>query len=123
VILIDTSSWIHMLRPNGDAKVRVRVERALATGEACWFAMVRLELWNGAGGERERKVLRDFERLLPDLVLSADVWNAAADLARRARTKAVTVPASDLLIAACARHYGAALDSADSDFDLLAAID
>jgi predicted nucleic acid-binding protein len=112
-----------MLRPNGDAKVRARVERALETGEACWCAMVRLELWNGAGGEREKKVLRDFERLLPDLVLSADVWNAAADLARRARGKAVTVPASDLLIAACARHYGAALDSADSDFDLLATID
>jgi hypothetical protein len=28
-----------------------------------------LELWNGAGGDRDKKVLRDFERLLPELVI------------------------------------------------------
>ena len=82
--------------------------------------MVRLELWNGAGGDREKKVLRDFERLLPELPISDDVWSEAAELARRARANAITVPASDLLIAACARHHGASLETADSDFDLLA---
>jgi len=82
--------------------------------------MVRLELWNGAGGEREKRVLRDFERQLPDLPVSDDVWNEAAELARQARASAVTVPAADLLIAACARHHGATLEAADSDFDLLA---
>lgn len=120
MILIDTSAWIHLLRPNGDVGIRARVERALQTGDACWCAMVRLELWNGAGGEREKKVLRDFERLLPELPTSAEVWNEAADLARRARANAVIVPASDLLIAACARYHGASLEAADSDFDLLA---
>jgi hypothetical protein len=111
-----------MLRPSGDASVRARVERALQTGEACWCAMVRLELWNGAGGERERKVLRDFERLLPELSITDEVWSAAAELARRARANAVTVPASDLLIAACARHHRASLETADADFDLLGAL-
>ena len=122
MILVDTSAWIHLLRSNGDARVRARVERALATGEACWCAMVRLELWNGAGGERERKVLRDFERSVPDLPITAEVWNAAAELARNARAQAVTVPASDVLIAATARYHGAALETADSDFDLLPAV-
>jgi predicted nucleic acid-binding protein len=122
VILVDTSAWIHWVRPDGDAAVRRRVELALTTGEACWCAMVRLELWNGAGGEREKKVLRDFERYLPDLPISADVWNEAAELARQARARAITVPATDLLIAACARHHGAALETADSDFDLLAEV-
>jgi predicted nucleic acid-binding protein len=84
--------------------------------------MVRLELWNGAGGERERKVLRDFERLLPELPIADEVWSAAADLARSARANAVTVPASDLLIAACARYHAASLETADSDFDLLSAL-
>ena len=122
MILVDTSAWIHMLRPNGDAEIRARVERALATGEACWCPMVRLELWNGAGGEREKKVLRDFERLLPELAITADVWDEAAELARTARAHAVTVPASDLLIAACARHHGAGLETADADFDSLATL-
>jgi predicted nucleic acid-binding protein len=122
VILVDTSAWIHMLRPNGDPAIRARVERALKTGEACWCAMVRLELWNGAGGERERKVLRDFERLLPELPISEEVWSAAAELARRARANAVTVPASDVLIAACAGHYGASLETADADFERLGSL-
>jgi hypothetical protein len=45
--------------------------------------MVRLELWNGAGGDREKKVLRDFERVLPELAIDAAVWRGAYDLARR----------------------------------------
>ena len=122
MILVDTSAWIHLLRPNGSPDVRGRVERALATGEACWCAMVRLELWNGAAGERDRKALKDFERVLPDLAISGEVWSEAAELARQARAKAVTVPASDVLIAACARHHGASLEAADSDFELLASL-
>jgi predicted nucleic acid-binding protein len=29
VILVDTSSWIHMLRRDGDPAIRARVEKAL----------------------------------------------------------------------------------------------
>lgn len=122
MILVDTSSWIHLLRQNGNPTVRGRVEAALRAGEACWCAMVRLELWNGAGGEQERKVLRDFERVLPDLAISPEVWDQAARLAQAARGAGISVPATDVLIAACARHHGAALETADSDFAMLATL-
>jgi hypothetical protein len=82
-----------MLRPNGDAAVRDRVTRALEAGEACWCPIIRLELWNGAGGDRDKKVLKDFERLLPELAIDDAVWGAAFDLARRARSAGVLVPA------------------------------
>ncbi len=78
--------------------------------------MVRLELWNGARGEREKKVLREFERLLPELATTADVWDDAFELARRCRVVGVTVPTTALLIYACARHYGAHLEHTDDDF-------
>ena len=52
--------------------------------------------------------------------MDEDVWSAAYDLARRARSRGVTVPAADVAIAACARRHGAGLESADRDFDLLA---
>jgi predicted nucleic acid-binding protein len=119
VILVDSSSWIHFLRPDGDAVVRARVSQALREGEACWCDMVRLELWNGAGGERERSVLRDFERVLTSLPIDDAVWGAARTLAREARRRGITVPATDLLIAACARRHGANLESADADFKRL----
>lgn len=116
VVLVDTSSWIHLLRPGGDANVRSRVEQLLADGEACWCPVVRLELWNGAGGERDRKVLREFEAALTELPIGADVWTASFDLARRARARGITAPATDLLIAACARVHDAGIEAADAEF-------
>ena len=119
VILIDTSSWIHLLRPDGDRAVRSRVETALRTGDACWCPIVQLELWNGARGGPEQRALRSFAAVLPDLPIDAMVWSAAYDLARRARSRGVTVPAADIIIAACAHRHGAALESADKDFERL----
>ena len=95
------------------------MERALQVGEACWCPIVRLELWNGAGGEREKKALRDFERLLPELGIDDEVWTGAYELARKARSVGVSIPATDLLIAACAQRHDADLEHSDSDFTQL----
>ena len=122
LVLIDTSSWIHMLRPSGDPNVRSRVQNALASGQACWCPLVQLELWNGAQGRHEQKVLRDFAQVLPELPIDGEVWQQAFDLARRARSQGVTVPTTDLIIAACARRHDVALETADSDFALLASV-
>ncbi len=122
MVLVDTSSWIHFLRVNGDAAVRARVVSALEAGDARWCPLVRLELWNGAGGERERKVLREFERVVPELAITGDVWSTAYELGRRCRAAGVTVPATDLLIASCARVHGASLEHADADFNLIASL-
>jgi predicted nucleic acid-binding protein len=108
-----------MLRPAGNPVVRDRVTRALDAGEACWCPIIRLELWNGAAGDRDKKVLKDFERLLPELAIDNAVWNVAFDLARRARAAGVSVPATDILIAASARYHRVELEHADSDFTQL----
>lgn len=84
--------------------------------------MIRLELWNGAAGARETSALRDFERILSELPTDDEVWSQAVDLARRARAAGVTVPATDLLIAACARRHGAGLEASDRHFLEIAAL-
>lgn len=122
MILVDTSSWIHLLRPDGDPVVSSRVQDALLTGRACWCPIVRLELWNGARGDHERRALLAFAAALPELPVNDDVWRAAYELASRARRRGVTAPATDILIASCAEQHGAALETADSDFDLLASL-
>ena len=116
MVLVDTSSWIHFLRADGDAHTQARVSATLNAGTARWCAMERLELWNGARGEREKKVLREFERLIPELPTIGPVWDAAFELARRCRTAGITVPSTDVLIFACAEYHGAALEHADEDF-------
>ena len=122
MILVDTSSWIHMLRLSGDPSARARVEAALISGQARWCPPIQLELWNGARGNREKRVLREFARALPELPIDDAVWKRAYDLARRARERGVTVPAIDVMIAACALRHGAALESTDADFELLASV-
>jgi len=113
VILVDSSSWIHFLRPNGDPVVLSRVEAALTSGAACWCPLVRLELWNGAAGDRDRKSLRDFEDVLLELAFDDEVWAGAYELAHRVQGAGVSLPATDILIAACARRHGADLETAD----------
>ena len=71
---------------------------------------------NGARGDREKKVPREFEQVLPELEMSAEVWDIACDLARRVRTSGLTIPVTDLPIAACARHYGVEVESTDAHF-------
>ena len=122
MILVDSSSWIHLLRPQGDPDVRRRVENALQSGKACWCPLIQLELWNGAGGHQEKKVLREFAAVLPELPVTDGVWQLAYELARQARKRGITIPAGDLVIAACAQYHQAGLETADSDFARLDAL-
>ncbi len=80
---------------------------------------MRLELWAGVGGEEERKTLRDFEDHLPDLGITDAIWEEACELASRCRAAGKSAPASDLLIAACARHHRIPVETADAHFDFL----
>ena len=120
--LVDTSSWIHQLREDGDAAVRRRVDALLLAGEACWCAMVRTELWIGARGTREKKILREYEQVLPELEIGSVIWDEACELARRARAAGLTCPAPDVVIAACARHYQAGVESEDGHLAALMAL-
>jgi predicted nucleic acid-binding protein len=119
MVLIDTSAWIEALRERGNPDIRKRVHEHMQGGQACWMPVVRLELWNGARGDREKKVLREFEQVLPELEVTAEVWNVAYDLARRARAMGLTIPVADLLIIACARHHGVAIETTDAHFAAL----
>jgi predicted nucleic acid-binding protein len=74
------------------------VKALLESGEAAWCPPIQLELWNGARGAREKRV----------------VTETAYDLARKSRALGHTVPATDLMIAACARRYGVGLEHADA---------
>ncbi len=116
MILVDTSCWIEVLRERGNADVCRRMNDLVRSGRACWSPVVRLELWNGARGVREKNALREFEQVLPELDMPAEAWDIACDLARRARAAGLTVPATDLLIAACARHHGVEVESTDAHF-------
>ena len=73
-------------------------------------------------GDHHRRILRDFEGVLPEPAVDDEMCTAACELARRARAAGVSVPATDVLIAACAHRHGATAETADSDFEWLAGV-
>jgi predicted nucleic acid-binding protein len=118
-VLIDSSVWVEVLRPGGDEALRREVRTLVAEGAAVFSDLVLLELWNGARGEAEQRFLASLEEELESLPTTAEVWHRSRALARTCRAAGVTVPATDLLVAACAAHHGAALLHRDRHFDLV----
>ena len=119
-VLVDTSAWIDALRKDGDREVRVAVHGVMADGTAVLCDMVRVELWNGARGRAEQDMLRELDKELECVTTSPQVWEAAVELARACGRKGVTLPATDLLIAACADYHSLGLLHHDRHFDEIA---
>ena len=72
--------------------------------------------------DQEERAVRDMDKYLPELAISSAVWTLAFELGRKARGKGRTVPATDVLVLACARHHGVGLEHVDEHFNLLAGL-
>lgn len=120
--LVDTSAWIETLRRNGDSAVRARISALTADDAVVLCDQVRLELWNGARSATDHRLLSNLEQQLEIVPTSPAVWTLACAYARSARERGLTLPAADLLIAACARHHGLELIHHGAHFDQLAKI-
>ena len=118
--LVDTSAWIETLRASGEPAIRARVSGLTAEDRVVLCDQVRLELWNGAGSAKDQRLLRELEANLETVPTTPEVWGLARELARTCRAKGLSIPAADLLIAACARHHGLDLIHLDAHLDRLA---
>jgi predicted nucleic acid-binding protein len=118
VKLVDTSSWIEFLRGKNNV-VAGRVRELMREDEAGLCEMVLVELWNGARGEAEKQVLLDLQEVLPVLPIDSRVWLKSVSVAKECRRAGVTAPAADVIIAACALHYGLELEHCDGHLDAI----
>jgi hypothetical protein len=120
--LVDTSAWIEILRERGDAATRDEVRELFSAGNAVLCDLVLVELWNGARSREDQETLRLLESNLECVPTTDEVWRQARRSARLARSAGLTLPASDLVIAACARVHGLRLLHRDSHFERLESI-
>jgi predicted nucleic acid-binding protein len=116
VKLIDTSAWVEYLRP-GLSEVGERVEALILSDDAAWCDIVLLDLWNGARGQAEKRKLQEMETIAHRLETSDEVWDLARRLAARCREKGKTIPAIDILVAACAAHHNVGVEHRDTHFE------
>ena len=118
--LVDTSAWIWALREDGVEGIRSRIDELLALDQVAITPMIELELLGGAGTEKEFGVLKTRLGALHRLSVDEECWQKAARLAFDLRRRGVTVPFTDILIAAVALVDEAVILHADEDFDLMA---
>ncbi|HEU0020137.1 MAG TPA: PIN domain-containing protein [Dehalococcoidia bacterium] len=120
--LVDTSIWLEVLPPGrGSDELRGRIDELLAADMVATMGMVKLELLGGARSLEEWQRLDELLSALHPLPVTEVNWQDAARMGFQLRRQGISVPFTDLLIAAVATAAPAILVHRDRHFDFIAA--
>jgi predicted nucleic acid-binding protein len=100
-ILVDTSSWIEYFNIP-DSKSGEIIENLLHDGRVVTAGIVLTELLQGAKVKEEFKAILENMVALPMLKTTTDTWIEAGRTSFTLRRKGITIPITDLIIAALA---------------------
>lgn len=117
--LVDTSAWLLALSKNFLPKVKDRIDHLLKEDVVITTGIVKLEILGGTKTEREFQRLKTRLNALDAVETDVELWDRAYGLAFKLRRKGVTLPYTDILIAACALNARAIILHADAHFDLI----
>jgi predicted nucleic acid-binding protein len=121
MILVDSSALIEYYRPSGLPPVRAAVTEVIDADLAVVNGIVRVEVLAFASPWQTSysKLVSDFSAFRW-LNLREPEFDLACDLGQTLRKKGITIPSTDLIIAASAVLSGATIYHTDSHFDDLA---
>jgi predicted nucleic acid-binding protein len=120
--LVDTSVWIHALRPAGHAEIQTRLKPLILNAQTSVTEWILLELMTGlAKSEQPSSLLQWFAPVLR-LPFHPDWWDTAWEFAGRLRKHGVSPSAADCLIATIAIKHHVTLIHCDADFEVMTPI-
>jgi predicted nucleic acid-binding protein len=120
-ILVDTSAWIdYFNKPN--SKIGKAVEKVIKQEKALIAGIILTELLQGARAQEEYDVLLDSMLALPILETELSTWIEAGRLAFALRREGITIPTTDLIIAALAIQDNRAILTLDHHFQKIPGI-
>lgn len=119
MILVDTSAWLHALRKNSHPEIKSRIDSHLASDVVFISGMIKLELLGGTRTQSEFNRLKNRLDSLAYIDSDADLWDSASQLCFDLRKKGVTLPFTDIIIAASALSQQLVLVHADRHFELM----
>ena len=120
MILVDSSAWIEFYRASGDPGVAGAVARAIEEDSVCTNGIIQAEIVPFAPDRKSFQQLTDDFKAFHWIEIGRKDFDLAAGMGFDLRRRGVTVPATDLIIAACAIRTGARLYHLDSHFDQIA---
>lgn len=118
--LVDTSVWIEFFR--GVAAEKELVTRLLALDRVFTAGPVLFELLQGIKSPEEREQVKEALLSVNYLEITPEDWEGAALISRELRTKGITIPMTDLLLAQLARNHELEIVSLDPHFDQIPGI-
>ena len=119
MVLIDTSAWLFALKKTFHPAVKERIDTLLAENDVAITGIIQLELLGGTKSEHEYSRLKARLEALYFVESGKAVWDFSSKLAFDLRRKGITIPHTDIFIAAIAIKENAVLLHADSHFDLI----
>ena len=99
--------------------VKDRVDDLLKENSIITTGIVKLEILGGTKTEKDFQRLKTRLDALDMVETDTSLWEETYGLAFKLRRKGVTVPYTDILIAACAQKVEATVLHADAHFDLM----
>lgn len=118
--LVDSSVWIDYYRPQGSATLKHRLQEELRLGIVATLGLIAVEVLQGAPNPSVLASLQEDFLGLQWLEITQTVWLEAGRLGARLRQSGLSIPATDVVIAATAMHYHCRLWHRDDDFTRLA---
>ncbi len=114
-LLPDTCVWIDFLKGR-NTPLTLQLEQALLQGEVYTCGVVLYELLQGIRNPGEdQQVQAAFDALIM-LEVTAKTWVSAAKQSSKLRKKGITLPMSDIIIAAVAIEHNVTIMTVDQHF-------
>jgi len=117
--LVDTSVWVEFLRGEKTA-IKKRLENLLDENRAVVTGIILAELLTGINNEKDQRFLEECFLGLPFLESPREIFATAGKMGTALRKKGITMPLSDLLIAALAKTHGLTVLTLDNHCQILA---
>jgi len=114
-ILTDTCIWIEYFR--GKSLFSEELRRLIQKGGLVITGPVVFELLQGAKNKKDADLIKEVTRGLPLFEVTHEIWLSAGDLYFDLRRKGITIPPSDVLLAAMAIDNNWSLFTTDNHFD------
>jgi predicted nucleic acid-binding protein len=119
-VVVDTSVWSLALRRNtpNDAIAIINILRDLITdGRVVLLGVIRQEVLSGIRYSEQFIRLRDYLRAFPDLELTTEDYELAAEFFNTRRSNGVQGSNTDFLLCAVAPNRGYSIFTTDKDFE------
>ncbi len=117
-VIVDTSVWSLALRRNApESPVLVQLRTLISNDEAVIFGAIRQELLSGVRFAEQFNRLRDYLRAFPDLEVTREDYETAAEFFNICRTNGIQGSNTDFLICAIAHHHNYKILTTDNDFE------